>query len=123
MGSPVVHFEIMATDAERLRSYYSDLFGWEFNSDNPMNYGVVAREENLTAEGIGIGGGLGEAPAGYDGHVTVYVEVPDVEAALVRAECLGGTRMMGPDRVNEQVEIGLMCDPEGRLLGVIRSTP
>jgi predicted enzyme related to lactoylglutathione lyase len=35
-------------------------------------------------------------PEGMPGHVTFYVEVPDVEAALVRAEQLGGTRLMGP---------------------------
>ena len=29
-------------------------------------------------------------PEGYDGHVTLYVEVPDVEAALAQAESLGG---------------------------------
>jgi len=30
--------------------------------------------------------------------VTFYVEVPDVEAALVKAESLGGTRVFGPDK-------------------------
>src|SRR5436190_24365081 len=39
MGQPVVHFEIIGTDPEKLQSYYSDLFGWQINSDNPMNYG------------------------------------------------------------------------------------
>ena len=39
MGQPVVHFEVIGKDAERLTSYYSDLFGWEIDSDNPMRYG------------------------------------------------------------------------------------
>ncbi|MDX6239864.1 MAG: uncharacterized protein QOG10_4679, partial [Kribbellaceae bacterium] len=30
MGQPVVHFEVIGTDPERLRNYYGDLFGWEF---------------------------------------------------------------------------------------------
>src|SRR4051794_16208144 len=80
MGQPVVHFEVIGKDGEKLRSYYSDLFGWEFNADNPMNYGTVEREANLSPEGIGIGGGVGVGPEGYDGHVTFYVAVPDVEA-------------------------------------------
>jgi len=61
MGQPVVHFEIMG-GPEKLWSYYSDLFGWEFDSDNPMNYGTLLREGNLSAEGVGIGGGVGAAP-------------------------------------------------------------
>jgi predicted enzyme related to lactoylglutathione lyase len=120
MGRPVVHFEIMGHDAERLRSYYAELFGWEFDTSNPMNYGIVSREDNLAADGVGIGGGLGEAPDGYEGHVTFYVGVPDVEATLVKAEGLGGSRMMGPQQVAEGVEIGQFKDPEDRVIGVIK---
>src|SRR5438067_1476408 len=107
MGQPVVHFEIVGRAAEKLRDYYSSLFGWEFDADNPMNYGIVQRDANVNAEGVGIGGGVGPGPAGYPGHVTFYVEVPDVEAALAKAESLGGSRMMGPEKVMEQIEIGL----------------
>jgi uncharacterized protein len=118
MGQPVVHFEIVGKDGDALQRYFSDLFGWEIDANNPMRYGLVPREGNTNADGIGIGGGVGPGPEGYGGHVTFYVEVPDVEAALARAEELGGTRMMGPDKVTEGVEIGLFQDPEGHLVGV-----
>jgi uncharacterized protein len=121
MGQPVVHFEIVGKDGEKLKSYYSELFGWEINSDNPMKYGLVAREGNVNADGVGIGGGVGAGPEGYAGHVTFYVEVPDVEAALAKAESLGGTRMMGPEKVMEGVEIGLFNDLEGHVMGVVKS--
>jgi len=121
MGQPVVHFEVIGKDGEKLRGYYSDLFGWEINADNPMGYGVVDREGNVNSDGVGIGGGVGNGPAGYDGHVTFYVEVPDVEDALVRAETLGGTRMMGPESPMEGVEIGLFLDPEQHVVGVVRA--
>jgi predicted enzyme related to lactoylglutathione lyase len=121
MGQPVVHFEILGKDPEKLRSYYSELFGWEINADNPVNYGIVQRDGNTNADGIGIGGGLGAVPEGYDGHLTFYIEVPDVEAALAKAESLGGSRMMGPERVMDQAEIGLFKDPEGHLVGVVKS--
>jgi predicted enzyme related to lactoylglutathione lyase len=123
MGQPVVHFEIIAKDAAKLWSYYGDLFDWKFDAENPMNYGIVAREGNTNADGIGIAGGIGSAPEGYGGHVTFYVEVPDVEAALAKAESLGGSRMMGPEKVMEQVEIGLFTDPEGHTVGVVKTTP
>jgi len=29
MGQPVVHFEIMGKDGEKLQRYYAELFGWE----------------------------------------------------------------------------------------------
>ena len=84
MGQPVVHFEIVGKDGAGLQSYYGELFGWQIDADNPMGYGMVAREGNVNADGVGIGGGVMGGPEGYDGHVTFYVEVPDVEAALSR---------------------------------------
>jgi uncharacterized protein len=121
MGQPVVHFEVVGRDAAKLQSYYSELFGWQIDASNPMNYGIVQREGNTNSEGVGIGGGVGPGPEGYDGHVTFYVEVPDVEAALAKAEELGGSRMMGPDEVMEGLVIGMFNDPEGHTIGVIRS--
>jgi predicted enzyme related to lactoylglutathione lyase len=79
MGQPVVHFEVIGRDAGELQRYYSELFGWQIDSDNPMRYGIVQRDGNVNADGVGIGGGVGTGPEGYEGHVTFYVEVPDVE--------------------------------------------
>ncbi len=121
MGQPVVHFEVIGKDGEKLRSYYSELFGWEIDADNPMKYGIVPREGNVSDDGIGIGGGIGPVPEGYPGHITFYVEVPDVEAALAKAESIGGSRMMGPEKMMDQVEIGMFSDPEGHMVGVVKS--
>ncbi len=119
MGQPVVHFEVIGKDAERLQRYYSDLFGWEIDADNPMNYGIVQREANVNADGVGIGGGVGAGPEGYPGHVTFYVEVPDVGAALAQAESLGGKRVMGPDEIMPGTTIAQFTDPEGHLVGLV----
>ncbi|HEU5420279.1 MAG TPA: VOC family protein [Streptosporangiaceae bacterium] len=122
MGGAVVHFEIMGQDAAKLREFYSELFGWSINADNQWNYGTVDRSENLSSQGIGIGGGVGQMPEGMPGHTTVYVEVPDVEAALDKVQALGGTRLMGPDKVMEGIEIGVAHDPEGHVIGLIKAT-
>ena len=121
MGQPVVHFEITGKDGAALQSYYSELFGWEIDASNAMGYGVVDREQNLNKDGIGIGGGISGMPEGYPGHVTVYVEVPDVEASLAKAESLGGRRMMGPETIEGRMVIGMFADPEGHVIGVIQS--
>ncbi len=122
MGQPVVHFDVIGKDGEKLQSYYSELFGWEIDSDNPMNYGTIQREGNTNADGAGIGGGIGETPSGDDGHVTFYVEVPDVEAGLSKAEELGGARVFGPDEVpGTDIVLGHFKDPEGHLVGLVQS--
>lgn len=124
MGQPVVHFEIIGKDPGKLRSYYGDLFEWKFDTSSPVseavsqpgNYGFV--DGNTTSDGVGIPGGVGGG-MGYDAHVLFYVGVPDVEAALRKAESLGGTRRLGPSRNQEAgLVIGHFTDPEGNLIGV-----
>ncbi len=120
MGQPVVHFEVVGKDGTKLQQYYGELFGWKPEADNPMNYGMVAREDNLGRDGVGIGGGIGQGPEGYEGHVTFYVAVPDVEEALQKAESLGGQRIMGPEDIMGQVVLGQFKDPEGNMVGVVQ---
>ena len=123
MGQPVVHFEVVGKDVEKLRSFYSEIAEWEFDTvpGGPTEYSTVAREKNLNADGVGIGGGVGEGPEGYPGHVTFYIEVPDVGASLDQVEKLGGTKMMGPDTPMEGLTIGLFNDPEGHVVGLVQS--
>lgn len=125
MGRPVVHFEIIGSDPAHLRSYYGELFGWEFQVGDattetvspPGNYGFVNRATN--GEGIdgGVGGGNGHAP-----RVLFYVGVPDVEAALQEAERLGGKRRFGPEGTPGTLVVGQFTDPEGNLIGVAGTT-
>jgi predicted enzyme related to lactoylglutathione lyase len=119
MGQPVVHFEVIGKDGDKLKGYYSELFGWEIDSNNPMDYGIVSRDRNVSDDGIGIGGGVASGPEGYEGHVTFYVAVPDVEAALAKAESLGGTRVMGPETIMGDMVLGQFTDPEGHLIGLV----
>jgi uncharacterized protein len=123
MGQPVVHFEVTGPDPAALRGFYGSLFGWSFDTDSPVapeiseagSYGFVERP---TDAGVGIPGGVGGG-AGYPGHVIFYVGVPDVEAALQRAESLGGTRRLGPAKnPGAELVVGHFTDPDGHLIGV-----
>jgi predicted enzyme related to lactoylglutathione lyase len=124
MPAPVVHFEIVGADAERLRSYFAALFGWEYDTTSPVAEEVSAAGEYgfidvLPApDGTGIRGGVGGGP-GRAPRAMFYVGVPDVEEALAEAERLGGTRLMGPARNPAgHLVVGHFADPEGNLVGV-----
>jgi predicted enzyme related to lactoylglutathione lyase len=84
-----------------------------------MKYGLIDAAEGSIAPGIA--GGIGQGPDGYEGHITSYVEVPDVEAALQKAESLGGTRVMGPETIMESVTLGQFLDPEGNVVGLTQA--
>ncbi|HEX9547751.1 MAG TPA: VOC family protein [Acidimicrobiales bacterium] len=113
MANPVVHFEILGQDGASLQKYYADLFGWSIDANNPMAYGMV------TAVEPGIAGGVAASQDGSSA-VTVYVQVPDLQAALDKAEKLGGKTVMPPMDVPGGPSIAQFKDPQGNLVGLVK---
>ena len=54
MPQPVIHFEISTRDRVKITDFYSLLFGWQVNADNPMNYGLANTKDGE----LGIDGGI-----------------------------------------------------------------
>jgi predicted enzyme related to lactoylglutathione lyase len=126
MPYPVVHFEVIGKDPAGLRGYFGQLFGWEFDFPSPVAQEVSESESygflhTINSEdGTGIPGGVGGGE-NYESHAVFYVGVPDVGAALQRADELGGTRVMGPATSPNGLVVGHFRDPEGTLIGVARA--
>jgi predicted enzyme related to lactoylglutathione lyase len=120
MGNPVVHFEIIGTDPAKLRGFYHALFGWDFDTSGSVAPSVSQAGEYGFTEpgGNAIPGGVGGG-AGYRPQVVFYVGVPDVGEALRRAESLGGTPVLGPERApGRDLVVAHFTDPEGNLIGI-----
>jgi hypothetical protein len=62
--------------------------------------------------------GIGASPDGGAGHVTGYVAVESVDAALARAAEAGGTVIMPKFSPGPGAVLGLLADPEGHVIGV-----
>jgi predicted enzyme related to lactoylglutathione lyase len=116
MGAPVVHFEVNAKDAKRAQEFYSNLFSWQINANNPMNYGLV-----MTGAKTGINGGIGQVEADKPPFVTFYAEVDNPQAYLDRAVSLGGTVVMPVTEIPNMVTYALFADPEGNLVGIVKA--
>lgn len=121
MPNPVVHFEIIGRDPQKLQKFYSDLFGWELELGSPVSaaisetdsYGFLSPEKTAPPVAGGIGGGQGFTP-----HTVFYVHVGDVEQYLAKAVELGGTRIVGPELSPGGLTIGQFRDPEANLIGL-----
>lgn len=106
MSHPIVHFEIISTDPDRLQEFYSTVFDWSF------------QDRFVSADSAGINGNL-DAGEEEEQRLTLYAAVDDVEAALQRAEAAGGERIMGPHTVAPgELVVGRFRDPLGNLIGV-----
>lgn len=114
MANPVAWFEVTGPDAAALQGFYGDLFDWQIDASNPMNYGMVPAGEG------GIGGGVGPS---QDGSASViwYVTVPDLQAALDKAGQLGGKTITPPMQVPDGPEIAYFSDPAGNRIGLMKA--
>ena len=111
MGNPVVFFEVLGKDHAALNSFFSELFGWTASPVGDSPYSVV----DAGVEGS-IQGGVGEAADGTE-HVTFYVAVDDLDAALQKAESLGGRKILEPTDFPGG-KFAQFADPEGHTIGL-----
>lgn len=112
MGNKVIHFEMAGANPTALGEFYSNLFDWKVDTNNPMNYGMVSPDD------AGINGGIGGTPNGKP-HLTIYVEVDDLQAALDKAVGLGGTVATPPMEVPGGPKLAHFLDPEGNFVCLV----
>ena len=112
MSDKVVHFEIVGKDGAALQRFYSALFDWKLNTDNPGGYGMTDPSQT------GVVVGVGDSPDGGAGHVTGYVRVASVDATRAKGTELGGTVIMPKFSPDGTAQLGLLADPQGQVIGL-----
>jgi len=114
MPHRVVHFEILGKDQKLLEEFYKGIFNWEIDP--------IAEDYSLAKPGSGINGGIGAMGDGRV-HVTFYVAVADVAAALALIESKGGQKAYGPLPTPDGGLFAGFLDPEGHLIGLVQGPP
>lgn len=115
MPGTISWFEVRGRDADKLRSFYKDLFDWSFQLDGgPGDYGVVAPEQAQVPGGVGA---AGPNEMNGDGWSTFYVDVPSVSGSIERVLALGGQVLM-PATPLPDMTIAVIADPEGHPVGL-----
>jgi len=113
MASNLVHFEIMGPDGDASKAFYGDLFGWGF--DSPEGFG----DYHLTAAGGGLGGAVGKGSDEMPSYVTVYLQVPDIDAHLEEIGAAGGRTIQPRTEIPDMVTFALLADPAGNVIGLV----
>jgi uncharacterized protein len=116
MGAPVAYFEIVSSDAARIRSFYTELFGWKTVDIGDPTYTMIDTNAGAGA----ISGGIGEPQRDTDpGGTKIYVRVDDMQAYLDRAEQLGGRTVVAPTPLpGDFGSFAVLADPDGQLVGL-----
>lgn len=115
MAAPVTHFEIMGRDAQRLRDFYANLFGWSFDVMPEMGYGMVD-----TGVKMGINGGIGQVQENQAPCITFYVQVEDIQGHLDKAVGLGAAVTVPVTEIPGMVTFAQFRDPDGNMVGLLK---
>jgi predicted enzyme related to lactoylglutathione lyase len=112
MAAKVIHVEVTGKDGPALQKFYSDIFDWQLDTNNPGGYGLKREPDGFTS-------GIGATQDGSAGMVTFYVHADDPAATLRRVEELGGKVIMPLTEVAKDTTIALFADPEGHVVGIM----
>lgn len=113
MGNSFVWYELMTTDVEVAKTFYSHVIGWEteaFEAGNP-DYTIIKAGDR------GVGGIMpmpqDACEAGASPHWLGYVAVTDVDEAARRISEAGGTLHKAPFDIPGAGRMAPVSDPQG----------
>ncbi len=106
MSNAVVQWQLLAKDPEAVSGFYSELFGWTVDRDNPLGY------RRMTTH----------APGGIDGGVFVqlFIAVEDVASSAAKAVGLGATILVPPQNLPDGDEMAILLGPENVSFGLVK---
>lgn len=125
---PVVHFEMPNKDRERVKKFYSEVFGWKMNQmDEKMGNYIVAHttetdEKTRMVKTPGaINGGfytVTDDPASHAPHVVISVK--DLEASMKKVTEGGGKVVDKPMDIPGIGKFIVIFDTEGNRVALLQ---
>ena len=120
----IVHFEIPVDNVEKLKKFYSEVFGWKIEKVEKMDYWTietVPTDEKGTPLRPGVNGGMmkKENP---DQKPVNYIAVESVDEYIEKIKALGGKITAPKQEVPDVGWIAIALDPEGNPFAILQSS-
>ncbi|MGM0931260.1 MAG: VOC family protein [Actinomycetota bacterium] len=107
--------DLMTSDPEKAKQFYTELFGWTYEVGDQEKYGgyTMAFKDGQAVAGI-----MPNQDSGYPDVWSTYLRVEDIDAATRAAEAHGGQVHMQPMDVPEQGKMAMISDAGGAAVGL-----
>jgi uncharacterized protein len=115
----LVHFEIPARDPNKLRQFYTDVFGWKFknSASKDLQYWTI---NTGTRHMPGVNGGMYKMGSTNQTPVN-YISTPDLDESMAEVERAGGHITVGKKGTANHGYTAIGTDPEGNSIGLFES--
>jgi uncharacterized protein len=113
--------ELVTTDVDKCKKFYSSLFGWEMHDHDlgECTYTILKQSGQDV-------GGMMQIPQEHQGqippHWMSYVSVADLDASVAKAKSLGANIKQEPMSVGEFGRFAVLQDPSGAHIALWQST-
>jgi predicted enzyme related to lactoylglutathione lyase len=112
--------ELHTTDTAKALAFYAKVVGF---SSRAVDMGPGGTYHVLETKGVGRGGATTHMAPGASPHWLPYVFVDDADTTLAKAGKLGGTVHVGPEDIPGIGRFGVLQDPTGAVLAVMKPRP
>lgn len=126
MDHTIVHFEIPAKNAEKLKKFYSGVFGWKIEKSeemgSPMEYWIIETvpvDEQQQPIRPGVNGGMYNKGNEKRGQVN-YITVESVDDYIEKIKKLNGKIISPKQEVPHVGWVAIAEDPEGNQFGILQ---
>jgi len=113
MGNPLSHWELMVSDVEQAKAFYTTIFDWELTDSGMEGYWFIQT-------GREPGGGMMAKPPKAPGcFLSQYFLVDSIDETLEKVTAAGGTVVVPKTEISK--EIGCWAgftDPDGIYVGI-----
>jgi hypothetical protein len=129
MDHTIVHFEIPANDSEKLKKFYSGVFGWKIEKGSeemsgPTEYwllGTVPVDKQLRPLRPGINGGLyRKTKETREMKPVMYISVESADDYIEKIKKLGGKVIVPKQEVPQVGWTAIAVDPEGNQFAILQ---
>ena len=120
----IVHFDIPAEDIEKMRKFYSELFGWRIYRDaGPVEYWMIETvpvDEKGNPVIPGVNGGMYKKDQPGLKPIN-YILVDNIDESIQKIKDLGGTITQPKQQIPGIAWIAHAIDPEGNPFAILQS--
>ena len=125
MDHTIIHFEIPAANPEKLKQFYTGVFGWKIEKyPGPMEYWMihtVPTDDKGMLQRPGVNGGMLKKESPEQKPVN-YIAVEDIDESIGKVKKLGGKIVTPKQEVPNIGWIATAEDPEGNHIALIQPT-
>ena len=123
MANHIAHFEIFATDVERGRKFYEQVFGWKFEVGGPPNLYLISTGDPVErgiSQGLIAKRQLGPAAQGGINAFRCTISVTSIKETAAAIEPAGGKLRSGIIAIPGVGRLLEFADTEGNIACVMQ---